>query len=56
MRTDYERRLRESEAQLGKKVEATIEREFATMPSVKREKLAAEIQGGLTVEPQRQGA
>lgn len=54
MRTDYQRRIKDNEASLEKHVEETVDREIATMPSRKREKLTAELEGGLTAEPVRQ--
>jgi hypothetical protein len=56
MKQDAERKRIEQETQLERSVDQTIERELATMPSRKLEKLTAELQGGLTVEPQRQTA
>lgn len=53
MRQDYDRRLKTSEEQLEKNVDATVEKAVAEMPSRKREKLTAELQGGLTAEPVR---
>lgn len=52
-KTDYNRRHKESEEKLEKAVEETVERELATMPTRKREKLEAELQGGMTAEPIR---
>ena len=52
-RTDCDRRVRESEADLEKAVEETVDRELAVMPVRKREKLEAELQSGLTAEPTR---
>ena len=48
MRQDADRRLQESEQKLDSKVDQFVEREIATMPARKREKLAAELEGGLT--------
>jgi hypothetical protein len=47
MKQDAERRAKEAEAATERAVDETVEREFATMPSRKKEKLAAEIEGGL---------
>lgn len=44
------------EIALEKAVDETIDREIATMPARKREKLEAELHGGMTVEPIRQTA
>jgi hypothetical protein len=53
MKQDHDRRLKESEQQLERSVDAAIEREIHTMPARKREKLTAELQSGVTVEPTR---
>ena len=53
MKQDYDRRLKESEESLEKSVDASIEKAIAEMPARKREKLTAELQGGLTAEPVR---
>lgn len=53
MRQDYDRRVKESDEQLDKSVDATVEKAVSEMPSRKREKLTAELQGGLTAESVR---
>lgn len=56
MRQDADRRVRESEEQLERTFERTIDEEISKMPARKKEKLQAELQGGLTAEPIRQTA
>lgn len=56
MKTDYMRRIKESEAALERSVEATVDREIAQMPARKREKLEAELQGGMSAEIERRTA
>lgn len=56
MRQDNDRRVRESETALEKAVDETVERAVTAMPSEKREKLQAELDGGLTAEPERKTA
>ena len=53
IKTDYQRRIKEKDAALDKSVDEIVDREIALMPAKKREKLVAELEGGLTVEPQR---
>lgn len=53
IRQDGERRQKQAEDALERSIDETVEREFATMPPKKLEKLAAELQGGLTAEPTR---
>lgn len=53
MKTDYTRRQKESEAKLEKSLDETVDREIASMPARKREKLEAELREGVTVEPER---
>jgi hypothetical protein len=53
IKQDQERIARESETAVERSIETTIEREIALMPAQKREKLTAELQGGLTAEPTR---
>lgn len=53
MRQDYERRIEREQASLEAKVEETVDREIASMPAVKKERLQAEMEGGLTAEPVR---
>lgn len=56
MRKDANRRIQEADEKLDKSVDNLVEAEFARMPSAKKEKLAAELESGLTVEPVRQTA
>ena len=56
MKQDATRRAAQQEAALEKSIEKTIDREIATMPGRKLEKLAAEMEGGMSVEPQRLNA
>lgn len=53
MKQDAERRRIDGENQLDAKVDQTMDRAIAAMPARKREKLAAEIQSGLTPEVAR---
>jgi hypothetical protein len=53
MKTDHQRRLVDGEKQLDKQVDEHIDRTVASMDSRQREKLTAELAGGLTVEPVR---
>jgi putative FmdB family regulatory protein len=53
MKTDYQRRIADDEKKLDKAVDETIDRTIAAMPARKREKLEAELQGGVTAEPVR---
>jgi hypothetical protein len=53
IRQDQDRRKRESEAALDRAVDATVEREIALMPAKKKEKLTAELQGGMDATPVR---
>jgi hypothetical protein len=53
MKTDYRRRLQASETALERAVDETVDRELAAMPSRKREKLEAELHGGMTIDPIR---
>jgi putative FmdB family regulatory protein len=50
MKQDADRRQRESEMKLEKSLDATVEKQIHDMPSRKREKLVAELQGGVTAE------
>lgn len=52
-KTDYLRRNERQQAELEAKMEATVDREIAQMPSRKRERLAAEMEGGMDVVPER---
>ena len=53
IRQDQERNKRESEESLERAVDQTVEKEIALMPARKREKLTAELEGGLTAAPAR---
>lgn len=53
MKQDYQRRIADDEKRLDKAVDETIDREIAQMPARKREKLQAELEGGMTAEPIR---
>lgn len=53
IKQDQERIKRESEASLERSFDETVEREIATMPSRKLEKLSAELEGGMSAEPAR---
>jgi len=53
IKQDQERNARLREEALDRAVDETVDREIATMPAAKREKLAAELEGGLTAEPAR---
>ncbi len=53
MKTDAQRRLKEGEDRLDRQVDETVDRMIANLPARKMEKLAAEMEGGLTAEPIR---
>ncbi len=53
MKQDFQRRLAREEAALDKSVDETVDRMVAQMPAKKLDKLAAEMQGGMTAEPIR---
>lgn len=53
VRQDYDRRIRKGEQALDSAVDATVEKEMASMPSAKREKLAAELSGGIAADISR---
>lgn len=53
IRQDQERNKKNQEEALERAVDQTVEREIAQMPARKREKLTAELEGGLTAEPAR---
>ena len=53
IKQDQERNTRMREEALERAVEHTVEKEIATMPARKREKLAAELEGGMVAEPAR---
>lgn len=50
MRQDSDRRMKAEEEALDRKVDAFVEREIETMPTAKRERLAAELDGGSSPE------
>ncbi len=50
MRVDQERRRIEGERKLDESISTSVEREIHAMPASKREKLTAELQGGLTAD------
>ena len=50
IKQDADRRQRDSEMKLEKSLDATVEKQIHEMPTRKREKLTAELQGGVTVE------
>lgn len=53
IKKDYARRLKDGEQSLERAVDDTIEREIQHMPARKRERLVAELQHGMDVEPTR---
>lgn len=53
MRQDADRRRQDMENALDKSVDATVEREFSTMPARKREKLESELKAGAAAETVR---
>lgn len=53
IKQDQERNQRRRNEELERKVDETVEREIAAMPSRKLEKLGAELEAGLTAEPVR---
>ena len=55
MKVDQARRQEERERKLEASIDSTVEKTVHEMPARKREKLAAEIQGGLTPEVIRKG-
>jgi hypothetical protein len=56
MKKDAARRQAESQENLEKAMDATIEKTIHEMPARKREKLTAELEGGVTAEFARLGA
>ena len=54
MKKDVERRQAEKEAKLERAVDETVEREIHSMTPRSREKLTAELEGGITAEVVRQ--
>lgn len=53
IRQDQERKAREREALLEASFDQTVEKEIARMPARKKEKLAAELEGGMDATPAR---
>lgn len=56
IKQDQERNEKRREEALERNIAATVEKEIAAMPTRKRERLAAELHGGLTAEPVRSTA
>jgi len=56
IKQDQERNAKLRDEALERSVEETVDREIATMPAMKREKLVAELEGGLTAAPERMTA
>ena len=50
MKTDYKRRIAESEKKLDKSVDEQVEKTISQMPSRKRERLEGELRAGLDAE------
>jgi putative FmdB family regulatory protein len=50
VKQDADRRVKESEAALDKAVDETVEKEFESMPLLKREQLATELTAGANIE------
>lgn len=53
MKQDYERRRKDGERRLDASVDAFVEREVATMPARKRERLEAELRSDVAVDVAR---
>lgn len=53
IKQDQERNTRLREEALERSVDETVDRELALMPAVKKERLVAELEGGLTATPER---
>lgn len=53
IRQDQERNERARAEALERSIDQTVEREVSLMPTRKKEKLAAELDGGMTAEPAR---
>ena len=53
IKQDQERNERMRDEALERSVDETVDREIALMPAVKREKLVAELEGGITATPER---
>lgn len=54
MKKDVARRQEANDRNLDKAIDATVEKEIHAMPARSREKLTAELQGGITAEVVRQ--
>lgn len=54
MRKDYTRRIEADERRLEQSVDTLLDKEISAMPSRKREKLAAEMESGMTADIVRQ--
>jgi hypothetical protein len=50
VKQDYDRKCKEEEIALDRAIDETVEKEFETMPLLKREQLAAELTAGADVE------
>lgn len=50
MKTDYANRLKREDAELDRSVDEVVDREIATMPAVKRERLVNEIASGVNAD------
>lgn len=53
IKQDQERNALRREQELERSVDETVDREIALMPAAKKEKLVAELEGGLTATPER---
>lgn len=56
IKQDQERNERRRDEALERSVDETVDREIALMPAMKREKLVAELEGGMTATPERRTA
>lgn len=54
MRKDYQRRVEESDRKLEQSVDALLDKEISALPARKKERLASEMEGGLTADIVRQ--
>lgn len=53
LRGEADRKVREEEAKLERKIDETVDHEISTMPAVKREKLFEELKSGVDIEVER---
>jgi len=53
MKTDYTRRIEREERELESAVDKTVDEALTNMPARKREKLQAELEGGMDVDMER---